>query len=101
MTMTRTARWLIAAALVIATGVLGSCQNRPTATFYVRPAGQAINVNGPYRRESSGMEFPTAVGEFTRVRMPRDDRAGRTGTGAHVIDGAAVPATATVFVERG
>ena len=83
------ARWLIAAVLILATGVLGGCQNRPAATFYVRPAGQAINVNGPYRHELSGMEFPTAVGEFTRVRMLQYDRAGRTVSGTYVIDGAA------------
>ena len=98
MTLRVKTRWLPAAAVILATGVLGSCQNRPAATFYVRPAGQAINVNGPYRHELSGMEFPTAVGEFTRVRMLQYDRAGRTVSGTYVIDGAASRLTATVFI---
>jgi hypothetical protein len=95
----RPSRWLIAAGLLLATGVLGSCQNqRSGATFYVRPQGQALNVNGPYRHELSGMEFPTALGEFTRVRLLQYDRAGRTVSGTYVIDGAASRLTATVFI---
>lgn len=95
----RILRGLLVAVALLATGALGACQNqRPPATYYVRSQSQAINVNGPYRHEQSGMEFPTTIGEFSRVRMLQYDRAGRTVSGTYVIDGAASRMTATVFV---
>jgi hypothetical protein len=92
-------RWLIVAVALLAIGVLEGCQaQRPGATFFVRTQSKPIAATGSYRHEQSGMEFPTAVGEFTRVRLLQYDSTGRTVSGTYVIDGAASRVTATVYV---
>jgi len=76
--------------------LLAGCQHpRSGAT----PAGpQSFSAVGPYRHPASGMEFPTAIGEFNRVALTQYDTAGRVVSARYDIDGATSKITATVYV---
>jgi hypothetical protein len=88
----RAAGYIVLASLCL----LAGCQRPHGGAAPVRP--QPVAAVGPYRHPASGMEFPTAVGEFNRVAVVQYDTAGRVVSARYDIDGATSKITATVYV---
>jgi hypothetical protein len=62
------------------------------------PLPHILTAPGPYRHPASGMQFPTGVGEFTRVTVVRYDRDGLRVSAGYNLTASPPRIAATVFV---
>jgi hypothetical protein len=88
----------IAVACLVVAALIAGCQQRARQGPSIYQQAQRISAAGPYRHAPSGMEFPTAVGEFKRVLLVQYDRAGRSIGARYEIEGATSKIEATIYI---